>query len=197
MDGFEINKIFGALAGALGVYVALGVGMDALYAPAHHGDDHALAFSIPLDDAPTDVVVAEPEPVEPLPVLLANASVSAGERLFNQCRACHQVGAGAANGVGPHLIDIVDRPKGAIDGFGYSDALGAVGGAWTWASLDAFIENPGAYAPGTRMNFRGISDASARADLIVWLNAQSDAPVALPDIVAGDEAAAEAETTTE
>jgi cytochrome c len=71
--------------------------------------------------------------------------------------------------VGPHLNGVVGRAVGAVDGYGYSGNLVAVAETWTPENLNAFLENPSNYAPGTAMNFRGIRDAQDRANLIAYL----------------------------
>ena len=47
----------------------------------------------------------------------------AGQRVFNQCRACHTINEGGRNGVGPNLHGIVGRKPGSIEGFRYSRRL--------------------------------------------------------------------------
>lgn len=180
MDGFEVNKIFGALVGALGVYVALGIGVGALYAPPHHGDDHHLAYSLVTEETETETEQTEPEPEQPLPILLAAADASAGSRVWNACRSCHQIGDGAGNGIGPMLNDVLGRDIASVDGFAYSDALQGRDGAWTWEALNAFLENPAEWAPGTRMNYAGLRSPEDRANLMLWINEQASAPLELP-----------------
>ena len=47
----------------------------------------------------------------------------------------------------------------------------ATTGAWTPENLSSFIEHPREYAPGTKMAYRGMSDAEDRANLIAYLAA--------------------------
>ena len=42
---------------------------------------------------------------------------AAGEKLFAKCKACHAVGEGAKNRVGPQLNGVVGRKAGTVDGF--------------------------------------------------------------------------------
>ena len=53
----------------------------------------------------------------------ASGDAEAGERVFRKCAACHELGEGAKNKVGPQLNGIVGGPVGAQEGFTYSDAL--------------------------------------------------------------------------
>ena len=95
-----------------------------------------------------------------------------GQDLFRQCRACHQVGAGAKNLVGPHLNGIVGRKGGSVDGFSYSDAnkkAGAGGLVWTDENLAKYLENPREFMPGTKMAYAGMKDKGDRDDLIAYL----------------------------
>ncbi len=68
--------------------------------------------------------------------VLAEGDPAKGERVVNRCKACHAVGDGAANKVGPILDGIVGREASQISDFRYSDALlaraaeGLVGTKW-------------------------------------------------------------------
>jgi cytochrome c len=126
---------------------------------------------------------AEPEDTGPTDygLLLANADLSSGERVARRCAACHTFEEGGANGVGPNLWGVVGADIAAHAGFSYSDALTSLDGDWTFEALDAFIENPSAFAPGTAMSFRGLRDETQRMDLLVYLRSLSNNPVALPE----------------
>ena len=108
-----------------------------------------------------------------------------GAKLFSQqCKACHQIGDGAVNRVGPHLNGVFGRKAGAIDRFNYSKSMarmGADGLIWTLETLDAYLENPKALVSGTRMNYRGMKDPEARAALMAFLREWSDKPQNIPE----------------
>ena len=95
-----------------------------------------------------------------------------GEAIFKRCAACHKVGAGAINGLGPHLNGISGRAVASVEGYTYSSALKGKGGVWDDASLDAYILSPAKWAPGTKMAFAGLSDAAERKALIDYLKTQ-------------------------
>lgn len=100
-----------------------------------------------------------------------------GEQVFRKCRACHQVGEGAKNAVGPQLNDIVGRPAGAVEGFNYSQAnkeAGAGGLVWTEENLFKYLENPRAFMPKNKMAFAGLKDEADRKDVIAYLKKFSD-----------------------
>jgi len=100
-----------------------------------------------------------------------------GKDVFKACRACHQVGAGAKNGIGPSLNGIVGKNAGTIAGFNYSDAnkeAGTKGLIWTEESLFKYLENPAAFMPGNKMTYAGVKDEADRRDLIAYLKQQTD-----------------------
>lgn len=99
--------------------------------------------------------------------------VAAGEKVFRKCKACHQIGEGAKNRSGPLLTGIVGRPVAKVDGFRYSGALegmAADGLVWTPETLTAFLENPKGFAKGTKMSFKGLSDAEDLSAMIAYLS---------------------------
>jgi cytochrome c len=95
-----------------------------------------------------------------------------GADVFKKCRACHDVGPGAKNKVGPLLNGIVGRPAGTIEGFNYSIAnkeAGTKGLVWTEAVLFKYLEAPLSFMPGTKMAFAGLNDPQDRKDVIAYL----------------------------
>jgi len=182
MDSLEFNKIAAGLL--LGLLLAIGIGKlgNILYAPDL--PEHALVETDA--DAHSDADVGgghdEAEDEVPLAMLLANADLEAGEGHFRKCKSCHTVEAGGSNGTGPNIYGIVGAAVEHNGEFGYSGALPDAADVWSFENLDAFLADPKGFAPGTKMTFRGISDAEDRADLIAWLNTQSDAPLDLPAV---------------
>ena len=107
-----------------------------------------------------------------------------GAAVFVQCRACHQIGEGAKDRVGPRLNGIFGRKAGAIDGFRYSKSMkraAADGLIWSETTLEAYLENPKALVSKTTMNFRGVKDTQERADLLAYLRSFSDNPANIPE----------------
>ena len=95
-----------------------------------------------------------------------------GEILYRPCAACHMIGEGAINRIGPHLNGIVGRALGGAEGYRYSPALldkSAEVGTWTEDALDTFLANPRGFMPGTSMVFRGMNAAQDREDLVAYL----------------------------
>jgi len=165
-DTMTITKAFGSLCAALLVLLLAGWATESLFNVDRHGDDHVRGYVIDTggdDDGPAEDVVEVA-----FADVYATADAAAGERLWRQCSACHALEPGA-NGVGPYLHGLVDRPKHAVEGFGYSDALLGQDGAWTPENISDFIENPRGYAPGTAMAYNGMRDIEDRANLIAYI----------------------------
>lgn len=94
---------------------------------------------------------------------------TAGEKLFVKCKSCHQVGPTAKNASGPELNGLFGRPAGSIAGFNYSPAMKAAGFTWDEASFSAFLQDPKAKVPGTKMLAGQVKDAGQIADLAAYL----------------------------
>ena len=92
-----------------------------------------------------------------------------GKAVFNQCKACHQVGPEAKNGVGPILNGIVGRKAGEGAAYNYSDANKNSGLTWDEATFKEYIKNPRAKIPGTKMVFAGIQNETEIDNLIAYL----------------------------
>ena len=126
-----------------------------------------------------------------LATLLAAGDPAAGASSFAKCAACHTVEQGGANGIGPNLFGVLGKPIGKhAAGFAYSGDLSGHGGDWTYENMDAWLKSPKAMVPGTKMTFAGLSKPEDRANVIAYLNQQSDAPKPMPPVPA--EAAAPA-----
>lgn len=95
--------------------------------------------------------------------------VGAGERSFAKCRACHQVGETAKNGIGPLLNGMFGRKAGTIPGYSYSQPNKDSGLTWDDAVFAEYIKDPKAKIPGTKMAFAGIKNDKEVADLTAYL----------------------------
>jgi cytochrome c len=94
---------------------------------------------------------------------------AAGERVFGQCRACHQVGETAKNAIGPHLNGMFGRKTGTVEGYTYSAANKNADITWTEATFRDYIKDPRARIPGTKMIYAGLKDEQRISDLIGYL----------------------------
>ncbi|MAL78892.1 MAG: cytochrome c family protein [Sneathiella sp.] len=198
MNSFELNKIIGAvLAGVLILLVVNEVAKLAVHptypeSPAYAIDTSAITS--------TDVASDEEEDTGPsLAVLLASADAESGKQSFKKCATCHTAEEGGANKIGPNLYGVLDRVKGAVDGFSYSNALHEKGGEWTYENLNHFLTKPSDYIKGTKMAFPGIKKPEERADLILYLRSlgKSDTPLPVVEEEKPAEASEGAETNTE
>jgi cytochrome c len=98
----------------------------------------------------------------------------AGARAFNACAACHSLAPGR-HMTGPSLADIWEKPAGTVAGFPrYSAALKSSDVVWTFEALNAWLANPRAFIPKSRMTVPGVDDERTRADLIAFLRAVSE-----------------------
>ena len=115
--------------------------------------------------------------IGPTAAIAQTGDADRGANLFKKCAACHMVGPDARKRAGPVLNDIMGAPAAGQSDYRYSNAFKAAatdGLIWTNATLDAFLENPKAYIPRTKMSFRGLPKPQDRADIIAYLAAFSD-----------------------
>jgi len=127
--------------------------------------------------------VATAAPAAPgIDALFATADIAKGGAFVAQeCSGCHTLGKGEAAGMGPNLYGIVGAKAFSQAGFSYSGAVAAKAGAiWTPETLSAWLLAPQSFAPGTAMFFPGIKNDQMRANVIAYLNKNSDHPVKLP-----------------
>src|SRR5215207_6119577 len=101
------------------------------------------------------------------PALAQDAA--AGEKVFVQCRACHQIGETAKNAVGPILNGLFGRKSGTIEGYSYSSANKNSGITWDEVTFREYIKDPKAKIPGTKMVYAGLKDEKRIDDLIAFL----------------------------
>lgn len=198
-DTMTLTKVVGGFCGALLFFLLGQWAAELIYhTGGGHGKGHDQAYVI--DTGEEEEQPAEEETGPSFAQLFVDADPGKGERVFNKCRACHQLEEGA-NGAGPYLYGVVGRDVGTAEGFAYSGSLSAVADVWTPRELDAFLENPAEYAPGTTMGFAGLDDVEDRANVIAYLD-QTDGDTYEIEVsgagdAAGDDAAQEDAAATE
>ena len=101
------------------------------------------------------------------PALAQDAA--AGKSSFNKCLACHAIGEGAKNKVGPELNGIDGRKSGTAEGYSYSEANKGSGITWSKEQFLEYIKDPKAKIPGTKMIFAGIKNEREANDLWAYL----------------------------
>jgi cytochrome c len=118
------------------------------------------------------------------PALAQEGDAARGEQVFRKCMACHRVGEGARNLVGPVLNGVYGRQAGTVEGFRYSDlnkAAGEAGLVWTTERLVEYLPDPNAFlrnfltqagrpvpSGSTRMTFR-LPDAQEARDVAAYI----------------------------
>jgi cytochrome c len=179
MSSMEFNKLSGAIL--LGGLVAMMSGFiaEVLVSPKHL-EQNAYQVDTSAVAPAASAAGGEPAEVPPVAPLLASADPAAGEKVSKACASCHSFEKGGAAKVGPNLWGVVGGPHGHMEGFAYSDAMKSTPGNWDFEALNHFLLNPKSYISGTKMNFAGIKKDQDRANLIAWLNTQSDSPQPLP-----------------
>lgn len=190
----SFNKVAGATLGAILVFLLLGFFSGQIFGTRYAHEPETLAFALELEEETEVAEAEEPEAEVDLAALVADADPSAGESIWRQCQACHNV-EDTVNAVGPHLVGVVGRDIATVEGYAYSDALAGKEGAWDLVALSGFLENPSDWAPGTLMGYAGLKDAEDRVNLIAWLNEQGPNPVDLAAMAPEETAGASSEAT--
>jgi cytochrome c len=95
--------------------------------------------------------------------------VAAGKSSFNKCLACHAIGEGAKNKIGPELNGLNGRKSGTAPDYSYSDANKNSGITWSEAEFKDYIKDPKAKIPGTKMIFAGIKNENEVNDLWAFI----------------------------
>jgi cytochrome c len=103
------------------------------------------------------------------PAISYAQDAAAGEKVFLQCKACHQVGETAKNVVGPVLNGVIGRPAGSVAGYAYSEANKKSGLTWDEVTFREYVKDPKAKVPGTKMAFPGLKDEQKLNDLVAYL----------------------------
>ena len=94
---------------------------------------------------------------------------AAGKTSFNKCLACHAIGEGAKNKVGPELNGLDGRHSGSAPDYNYSDANKNSGITWNKEQFLEYIKDPKAKIPGTKMAFAGIKNEAEAKNLWAFL----------------------------
>ena len=179
MDSFEWNKIIGAVLGTAIFIFVVRVVAENIYEPekpAKPGYAVEGVVETPAGGAAAPVEEAAPD----WGTVLAKADVAAGKTISTKCEQCHDLSAAKTTKIGPPLFGVVERARASIAGFAYSGAMKSKPGNWTYDDLFKFTKSPGAFFPGTKMSFAGLSKSDDRVNLIAFLRTNSDAPAPIP-----------------
>lgn len=113
-------------------------------------------------------------------VLASSAPASAqeldpGERVFRRaCAACHNFNP-ERRMPGPHLVGIIGRRAGSVEGARYSRALSQADFVWDDAALTAYLTSPRTFLPGTTMVER-LRNPDDLPPLLAYLRRQGAEP---------------------
>ncbi len=97
-----------------------------------------------------------------------------GQRIFRQCAVCHEAAQGTGHRQGPNLWNIMGAKAGRHADFTYSRAMKAADLVWDDETLDAYLADPQAVVPGTRMGYFGSTSEADRRDIIAYLHTLKD-----------------------
>jgi cytochrome c len=99
-----------------------------------------------------------------------DVDLAAGKTSFNKCLACHAIGEGAKNKVGPVLNGLDGRKSGTAADYNYTDANKNSGITWNEAEFKEYIKDPKAKIPGTKMAFAGIKSENEINNLWAYVS---------------------------
>jgi cytochrome c len=88
-----------------------------------------------------------------------------GETLYEACQDCHSLDK---NDVGPRHRGVFGRKAASLSDYDYSDALKSANITWNEETLDKWLTDPQAVAPGAKMFFH-LDNPQDRADVIAYL----------------------------
>ncbi|UTW57657.1 cytochrome c family protein [Kordiimonas sp. SCSIO 12603] len=92
-----------------------------------------------------------------------------GKRVFNRCKACHNLTPAKRTRLGPNLDELFGRKAGSAENYKYSKAMLDTDIVWTESTINEWLTKPNAFLPGNKMAFAGIRKEQDRKDLIAFL----------------------------
>jgi cytochrome c len=92
---------------------------------------------------------------------------------FRACAVCHArtdpADPSTLRLIGPSLYGVLGAPSARLPDYDYSPAMRRAALIWDETTLDAYLAEPQAIVPGTRMSYAGEPDPEARAAIIAYL----------------------------
>lgn len=175
MDSFETNKLAGGVLAAAVAILGISIVSGTVYKPVP-----VKVKGYKVEGVEVEATAAAAPAEKPVAFFLQTADPARGEAAFKKCQTCHNNIKGGPNAIGPNLWGVVGRPIGKQPGYTYSAATGGHGGEWSYDNINAWLTNPKTYIPQDKMAFAGIEKGQERADVIAYLNANSDHPLPKP-----------------
>ena len=179
------GDLFNTAAGWVLFAAGLGLGFSILADKYFHGYDperpeqlgYVIEGAVEEDAGAKVMTMAEA-------LNMDGVDMSAGEKVFAKCSACHTIEQGGADGVGPNLYGVMGAAIGKhAPGYAYSSALAGKGGNWGWDEMNEWLANPRGYVDGTKMGFAGLSKIEDRAAVAIYMN-EFGGSLAVPAFVA-------------
>ena len=174
MNSFDINKIIAAIIFTVVVVIGINKLSDVVYSVK------APIAKLKVEAKQINQISEKKEGSLDLNEFLALGSVEHGKKIFSKCSACHSIDKGGGNRIGPALWSVLGRKMGSLSDYKYSKALVNFGKDWGFEEMNAFLIKPSKYIKGTKMAFAGLKEEKDRASIILYLNKQSDNPLAKP-----------------
>ena len=179
MDSFEVNKIIAAILLVALIIIGIGKISDVAF---HVDKPEKSAYKVETLEGSSVIETKTKEVVEKVDIaaLLALGDINHGEKVFKKCSACHLVNKGGENKIGPALYGVIGRKVASNQDYKYSKAMAAYDKDWTFEEMNGYLKKPQSYIKGTKMAFAGLRKEKDRASVILYLNQNSDNPLALP-----------------
>ena len=111
--------------------------------------------------------------------LFASTSATEGAKVFKKCLACHNIGKGDPNKIGPNIFGVINRRAGSVSDYKYSKAMLAYGKVWSFEEMNSILTKPKDWIKGTKMSFAGLKNAKDRAAVILYMNEKTNKPLPL------------------
>jgi cytochrome c len=184
IDSFEFTKVAAAVLSALLLIFGAKTALEIAGVGRHHEvtGGFTLPAASPEAAAPAAGAPA-PAAFDPAAVvaMIKTAKPEDASGTFKKCAGCHSFDKASGSKAGPNLWDVVGRKKGTRADFsGYSEAMKAKGGDWSYADLAQFLHSPKTFVPGTKMLFNGVTDPADLANVIAYIRTLSSSPPPLP-----------------
>ena len=179
MDSFEINKIVAAVLMVALIVIGIGKFSDIIF---HVEKPKTPGYAVEVNQITSASSTNESVVEEKIDIaaLMAMGDITAGQKIFKKCAACHSIVKGGKNNIGPALYNVVGRKTGVVADYKYSKALASFDKEWTFEELNGYLIKPAKWIKGTKMAFAGLRKEKDRASVIKYLNQNSDNPVPLP-----------------
>tara|TARA_B100001121_G_C18495697_1_gene529481 strand:- start:181 stop:723 length:543 start_codon:yes stop_codon:yes gene_type:complete len=180
MDSFEINKIVAAVLLVALIIIGIGKLSNIVF---YVEKPKTPGYAVEVEQTVTSISQSTSEAVEEkvdIAALMAMGDLSAGEKVFKKCAACHSIAKGGKHAIGPALYNVVSRKVGSLNDYKYSSALAEYDKEWTFEELNGYLIKPAKWIKGTKMSFAGLRKEKDRASVILYLNQNSDNPLPLP-----------------